>query len=1427
MEVTNKVCNDDLRRFCKEGNLKEIKRIVDILGKSALGFDERFRNGTLWYTPLHEAAANGHEALLDYWLEFGFDVNCRTPGGDTPLHVAAGNGRVDCVRVLLKRNAEVGAQNNIGKTPRQSAEQCSSAERRAECSRVLTSEEIINDVRNNGEHWMELLLDNPPLLEDCLSRALVAAVICNNPSNIGMLVIKGAPNVTEAIELAVNELKHNAHAMLLLMMAVMKNDCNLVQKMFTVQENDNELQEVVKMDIQFNELNAIPGTLLELPNLVNLNISNNNSPPFLHLGKWSQSLAILNVSFNRLNTIPGEPTASSINTLNLANNELSAVPLCICSFTTLQFLDLSNNKVIGYFKSKSLPTTGYYRMKLMLVGKQNRGKTTLAARLQGRSCGNTSTVGVDVNEWEYKPSIGKKSFQFSIWDFGGQEEYYATHQCFLSERALYLVLFNLLHGVEGMKYLQHQRKEKADKLLQKAADIAGGFCNKLQIYQVMAVGLKDPLEGVTDLRDSIYHYSKLNKQILWFQKRARQCNLIPIMNKEEFKALVKDLSLTDIHGDNELKLATTFLTDIGTLLYYDDRSHHLDELYFLDPQWLCDMMAKEQDTHPFHAIRDIVPDLLLQDISVKYLLNISELDYKEEENLVLGTGGFGKVYRATNLTPIGARGIIGTKGFIAPEVLHVGKKREQSLYDHKADIFSFGMFLYQMIYRRHPFHDMLPVRIDSAVENGERPSLSHCKACAVTEKVFSEAGAGHRENKKTHTVDIDIKDYASTITTEYQDELETSITAVDQSWIQCGAIIPFCIKTTQHDINRPIDVSEEVHGKETGFERKSKKLTVDCLLGIDFLNMVLYLIVQGTRYLSIAILAKGVNSMTQKDAYPLPRIDETLEALTGSQFFTTLDLASGYWQVEMEEADRKKTAFSTREGHFEFNVMPFGLTNAPATFQRLMECVLAGLTYEQCLIYLDDIVVFSVTFDQHLERLKMVFHHLAEAGLKLKPSKCHFAKSEIRYLGHIVSRQGIQADPDKTSAMISFPVPSDIKELRQFLGLTNYYRRFIKGYSSIAEPLHKLTRKTEGGFKWNSECQNAFQHLKHLLVSPPILAYPQFQLPFVVALMHQLCNRYWRKNNTLVAVSPTIDIAIKYRAGKSNGGMSRRRPDEEKLPVVNDGVFVNGITCLGDQVRLKREQAADEFTSKIVRAIENGMSPPDEKWSKLDGVLCRHAKSVKNPKTQTVIPKSLRALVFELLHSKSGHLGVHKTLEKVKERFFWPGYEQDIREAVKKLNGSKFPLAVTDSITLARILTDEVICRYGVPESLHSDQGANFVSEVMQSLCAQLGIKRTQTSAYHPEGNGQVERFNRTLEAMLSKVVEEHQKDWDCHLQKVLFAFRTAVHESTGYTPLFVMSGRSPNLPIDVLLGRAQTQGQELPDYFANDYIRLTKDKSS
>ena len=163
---------------------------------------------------------------------------------------------------------------------------------------------------------------------------------------------------------------------------------------------------------------------------------------------------------------------------------------------------------------------------------------------------------------------------------------------------------------------------------------------------------------------------------------------------------------------------------------------------------------------------------------------------------------------------------------------------------------------------------------------------------------------------------------------------------------------------------------------------------------------------------------RQLNAATHQDAYPPPRIDVTLESLAGSALFTTLDLASGYWQVEIEEGDKEKTAFSTEKGHFEFNVMPFGLTNAPATFQRLMECVLAGLTGEQCLIYIDDIIVFSSTFQEHLDRLERVFLKLQGAGLKLRSEKCHFVQKAVKYLGHVVSDKGICPDPAKTDVIL-------------------------------------------------------------------------------------------------------------------------------------------------------------------------------------------------------------------------------------------------------------------------------------------------------------------------------------------------------------------------------------------------------------------------
>jgi len=240
-----------------------------------------------------------------------------------------------------------------------------------------------------------------------------------------------------------------------------------------------------------------------------------------------------------------------------------------------------------------------------------------------------------------------------------------------------------------------------------------------------------------------------------------------------------------------------------------------------------------------------------------------------------------------------------------------------------------------------------------------------------------------------------------------------------------------------------------------------------------------------------------LNSVTVKDSYPLPRIDDSINALSGSSWFSTLDLASGYWQVEVEEKDRPKTAFTAGSGLYQFTVMPFGLCNAPATFERLMERVLSGLPWEVCLLYLDDIIVHATTFEAELERLRSVFTRLREAGLKLSPKKCHLFKKRVVFLGHVVSEEGVSTDPEKIKAVREWPTPTSTSALRSFLGLCSYYRRFVRGFANVAAPLHRLTENNRV-FLWTSECDVAFHRLKQVLSQAPVLAYPTSEGAFVL-----------------------------------------------------------------------------------------------------------------------------------------------------------------------------------------------------------------------------------------------------------------------------------------------------------------------------------------
>ena len=503
---------------------------------------------------------------------------------------------------------------------------------------------------------------------------------------------------------------------------------------------------------------------------------------------------------------------------------------------------------------------------------------------------------------------------------------------------------------------------------------------------------------------------------------------------------------------------------------------------------------------------------------------------------------------------------------------------------------------------------------------------------------------------------------------------------------------------------------------------------------------------------------RKVNAATRRDAYPLPRIDDTLDTLAGARWFSTLDMVSGYWQVELEEGDKEKTAFCTQEGLFEFNVLPFGLCNGPATFQRLMDLVLTGLQWSSCLVYLDDVVVVGRSFEEHLLNLQNVFERLRQAGLKLKPKKCAFLKKEVVYLGHLVSREGISTDPSKIDKVANWSEPTSTKEVQQFLGFANYYRRFIQNFSQIAKPLHRLTERN-CPFKWTPECQQSFDNLRVKLTTAPVLAYPDYSRPFILdtdasdsgigAVLSQKDDegqehvvafasrslskaerRYCVTRRELLAVVVFTQHFRPYLLGREftlrtdHGSLtwlqSFRDPEGqlarwlEKLQQFNFNVVhrqgkshqnadaLSRLPCNqcgrteqqvvmpisqaseddAHQPEMRKLQQRDPDIDAVLKAKEKQAKPDTDQqkaqsletrrlfqlWEQLvirDGVLFRQWESPDGSKIvhQLVMPKSERETVVRDLHEGAVgcHLGESKVLEKLKERFYWPGHARDIK----------------------------------------------------------------------------------------------------------------------------------------------------------------------
>ena len=698
---------------------------------------------------------------------------------------------------------------------------------------------------------------------------------------------------------------------------------------------------------------------------------------------------------------------------------------------------------------------------------------------------------------------------------------------------------------------------------------------------------------------------------------------------------------------------------------------------------------------------------------------------------------------------------------------------------------------------------------------------------------------------------------------------------------------------------------------------------------------------------------RKINAILVKNGYPLPNIQDIFSHMGKSKYFTTLDLKSGYWQIEVKESDRCKTAFVTHKGLYEFNVMAFGIATAPSVFQDLMNKVLSGIGNEYAMAYLDDVIVFSETLEDHFRHLEDVFERLESAGLKLKKSKCEFLKKEIHYLGHIISDKGIRPDEAKIDAIRNLPAPTTVKDVRAFIGMVGFYRNFITHFAETAKPLTALTKKN-CRFSWSSEAQEAFDALKCKLIEAPILAYPDVNLPYklytdasntavgamltqvfpegeraIQYLSHQLSDSQakWpvieREGYSIIyAITKlrhfllgseftvytdhkplrtlftaemrntrvqrwAILIAeygcdIQYFPGKKNvcaDLMSRvwQNGASNDINIINSDVAKKIVNDEAEDKTRKVEidegkvveelkvnsvryaQYKDKEVKGLIERIKQGTVRKGEEDYLLDNNTLYHIPSPikrdKSPRMQLVIPIQLRPLVLRACHEQAGHLGIDRTYEKIRKRYFWPGMYMAVVDHVQKCepcmqrrirkkrtmmqdmpmpeypfeivgidtvgpypesaNGHIYVITVVDHFsgwpeayptrdktaeTVAKVLLTEFLPRHACPKVITSDRGTEFCNGIIDSLSIEMNIQRIRTTPYHPQANGKTERFHRVMNDMLAKSVKEDQSNWDECIPAALMAYRTSVNETTQHTPFFLVHGRDPVLPIDTLL---------------------------
>jgi hypothetical protein len=680
-----------------------------------------------------------------------------------------------------------------------------------------------------------------------------------------------------------------------------------------------------------------------------------------------------------------------------------------------------------------------------------------------------------------------------------------------------------------------------------------------------------------------------------------------------------------------------------------------------------------------------------------------------------------------------------------------------------------------------------------------------------------------------------------------------------------------------------------------------------------------------------------LNAVTIKNKYPLPRIDILFDQLAKAKVFSKIDLRSSYHQIKIKPCDIPKTAFSTRYGLYEYLVMSFGLTNAPAYFMYLMNSVFMLELDNFIVVFIDDILIYSKTTEDHANHIRIVLQRLRDHRLYIKFSKCEFWLDSVKFLGHTISSEGISVDPTKVQEVMDWKPPTSVHQIRSFLGLAGYYRRFIPDFSKIAKPMTELLKK-KVKFHWDDKCDEAFHTLRKLLTTAPVLAQPDNTQPFdvycdasgtglscvlmqnnwviayasralqnheqnypthdleLVAVIHAL--KIWRhhlmgarsniytdhkslkyiftqadlnmRQRRWLELIKDYDLEVHYHPGKVNvvaDALSRKAHCHclsitafsdtlcNQMRKLNLEIIPQGsLNLLSIESTLQDRIVMSQLHDEGIKIIKLKLSQEEAKYK------CFHTdhQGVLWFNNRIIVPKDhqLRKQILDEAHlSKfSIHPGSTKLYQDLRQHFWWTRMKREIAMYVSecdtcqrvkaghlKASGTLQPLPIPswkwedismdfivglpntsqkhDSIWViidrltktahflpvhttysakkyAEVYLDQIVRLHGVPKTIISDRGAQFIARFLEQLQFALGTKLIRSSAYHPQTDGQTAQVNQILEDMLRACIIHYGTSWDKCLALAEFSYNNSYQSSLQMAPFEALYGRTCQTPL-------------------------------